>query len=120
MEARLLLRREQVPRRQFVRQPRVAPVGVDVHAERAALRDAVERRHVLQHCAGREPPFLAAKRPPRPHKSAIQNRCTVDLTRRALKRPGRAQTGVAEEVAAHAGVAAVVDAQAEGTGRGSH
>jgi hypothetical protein len=31
----------------------------------------------LAHCPGRKPPFLAAKRPARPYKSAIQNRFTV-------------------------------------------
>jgi hypothetical protein len=30
------------------------------------------------HCPGRNPPFLAVKRPARPHKSAIQTRVTME------------------------------------------
>jgi hypothetical protein len=31
---------------------------------------------VSGHCPGREPPFLAVKRPARPHRSTIQNQFT--------------------------------------------
>ena len=32
---------------------------------------------LLEDCAGRKPSFLAAKRPVRPYKSAIENRFTI-------------------------------------------
>ena len=35
-----------------------------------------EQRPVDRPCAGRKPPFSAVKRPARPYKSPIQNRCT--------------------------------------------
>jgi hypothetical protein len=47
-----------------------------------AVRELQEQRVHLALCPGRSPPFVAVKRPPRPNKSAMQNRFTA--TRRAL------------------------------------
>jgi hypothetical protein len=49
-----------------------------------------ERLRIEAVCPGREPPFLTVKRP---HKSAIQNRLTVENAKlRPFQRPGRART----------------------------
>ena len=38
------------------------------------------------YCPDRKPPIWAVKRPERPHKSAIQNRFTIENVKRPLKK----------------------------------
>jgi hypothetical protein len=58
------------------REQRLLDVGVEARLVEAGA--VLPREHDHRTCPGRKPPFLAVKRPARPHKNAMQDRFTME------------------------------------------